>query len=395
MEAGQNTPARGRFPRPLRVLIAGGGVAALEAALALRELAGDRVATTLITPETTFSYRPMSVLEPFSEGRARRYPMDTIAQDIGADLHRDALAGVDPEQHTVTTESGDQLHYDALILAYGAVVRERFKHVRTIDDRRLDERLRGLVQDVEDGYLRRIAFLATAPVAWPLPLYELALMTSRAAYDTCADLSVTVVTCEPAPLAVFGEAASAATAELLRRNRVTVITASGCDVPEPGRVLISPGAQILDVDSIVALPLLAARQIPGVPDRSWLGLIPIDRRCRVVGLDDVYAAGDATDFAIKHGSISAQQADTAAGEIAARVGAEVPTGDLQPVLHGLLLGGDRPLSLTARLADAGRVITSEATELSGARGAAKIEARFLTPYLHQLDLIAGTAGAAG
>ena len=35
---------------PFRVLIVGGGVAGLEAALALRELAGERVATTLLAP---------------------------------------------------------------------------------------------------------------------------------------------------------------------------------------------------------------------------------------------------------------------------------------------------------------------------------------------------------
>ena len=56
----------------LRVLIAGGGVAALEAAFALRELAGDRVAMTMLAPARDFVYRPMSVGEPFSSGRAAR-----------------------------------------------------------------------------------------------------------------------------------------------------------------------------------------------------------------------------------------------------------------------------------------------------------------------------------
>jgi hypothetical protein len=46
---------------PFRVVIAGGGVAALEAALALRELTGERVRTTLLSPEPEFVYRPMRV----------------------------------------------------------------------------------------------------------------------------------------------------------------------------------------------------------------------------------------------------------------------------------------------------------------------------------------------
>lgn len=50
---------------PFHTVIAGGGVAGLEAALALRELAAEQVATTLLTPSRDFVYRPMTVLEPF------------------------------------------------------------------------------------------------------------------------------------------------------------------------------------------------------------------------------------------------------------------------------------------------------------------------------------------
>jgi 2-polyprenyl-6-methoxyphenol hydroxylase-like FAD-dependent oxidoreductase len=39
---------------PLRVVIAGGGVAGLEAALVLRDLAGERVSTTLLAPEQEY-----------------------------------------------------------------------------------------------------------------------------------------------------------------------------------------------------------------------------------------------------------------------------------------------------------------------------------------------------
>ena len=56
---------------PLRVVIAGGGVAGLEAMLALRELAGDRVDIELLSPSDEFVYRPMLVAEPFGSGCAR------------------------------------------------------------------------------------------------------------------------------------------------------------------------------------------------------------------------------------------------------------------------------------------------------------------------------------
>ena len=57
---------------PLHVLIAGGGVAALETMMALHALAGDRVRITLLAPERDFHYRPMAVAEPFTIAHARR-----------------------------------------------------------------------------------------------------------------------------------------------------------------------------------------------------------------------------------------------------------------------------------------------------------------------------------
>ena len=54
---------------PFNVLIVGGGVAGLEAALALRELGGGRIATTMIAPDPEFVYRPMTVRELFGYRR--------------------------------------------------------------------------------------------------------------------------------------------------------------------------------------------------------------------------------------------------------------------------------------------------------------------------------------
>ena len=69
--AGPAQRDRGR----LRVLVAGGGVAALEVLLALRELAGRRVEVTLLSPDREFVYRPVTVAEAFGRGEARSYPL--------------------------------------------------------------------------------------------------------------------------------------------------------------------------------------------------------------------------------------------------------------------------------------------------------------------------------
>src|SRR3569623_1556289 len=100
-------------PAPLRVLVAGGGVAGLETLLALRDLAGNRVRTTLLAHEEEFVYRPMAVGEPFSRGHAQRHRLDAIARDLGAELVRGALAGVDDRARIAITRDGRRLPYDA------------------------------------------------------------------------------------------------------------------------------------------------------------------------------------------------------------------------------------------------------------------------------------------
>src|SRR3954453_12027756 len=77
---------------PFKVLIAGAGPAGLEAALALRDLAGERVEITLLAPDDELTYRPLSVAEPFSLATTRRYPLDTIARDLGVERVVDRLA---------------------------------------------------------------------------------------------------------------------------------------------------------------------------------------------------------------------------------------------------------------------------------------------------------------
>ena len=54
-------------------------MAALEALIGLRELAGDRPRVTLLAPESQFVYRPMSVAEPFCLGHAAHHPLAAIA----------------------------------------------------------------------------------------------------------------------------------------------------------------------------------------------------------------------------------------------------------------------------------------------------------------------------
>ena len=57
----------------------------------------------------------------------------------------------------------------------------------------------------------------------------------------------------------------------------------------------------------------------------------------MLGVPDVYAAGDITAFPIKQGGLACQQADAAAEHIAARAGAALDPTPFTPVLRGMLL----------------------------------------------------------
>jgi len=369
---------------PFRALIVGGGVAALEAALALRELAGERVAVTVLAPEPEFVDRAMRVREPFAYAAAHHYPLDEIAHDLGAELIADAFAWLDAPARQVHTENGRTLEYDALLLAMGARPRAAFAHGVTIDDRILDEQLHGLVCDVEGGYVGSIAFVAPPAPSWPLPIYELALMTADRAYDMWSGVAITVVTPEDAPLAAFGRAASDAVTRLLEDRGITVIPSAQAGVPANGRVAIEPGRRVLPVDRVVALPRLYGPSTPGVPRKGAGGFIPIDAHCRVRRLQDVFAAGDATDFPIKHGAVAAQQANAAAEAIAALAGAPITPRPFDPELRALLLGGDQPLYLSARVVG-GRGSRCQISERPLWSPPSKIAARYLAPYLASRD----------
>jgi sulfide:quinone oxidoreductase len=106
--------------KPLHVLIAGAGVAGLEAALARQALAEGQVMLDLLAPETEFVYRPLAVTKPFGLDEVKRVPLKRLADAAGARLRSGSLAAVDPERRLATAADGTELSYDMLLLALGA-----------------------------------------------------------------------------------------------------------------------------------------------------------------------------------------------------------------------------------------------------------------------------------
>jgi sulfide:quinone oxidoreductase len=371
----------------LSVIVAGGGVAALETALALADLAPDRTDVTVLAPNAEFVYRPMTVREPFAYGAARRYPLESIVRDAGAKLLADEVLWVDPAKQTIHSKSDQSIEYGALVLALGAKAVPRYAHAMTIDDRRMDETLHGLIQDVEGGFIHSLAFVSPGRMAWPLPLYELALMTAGRAYDMGVELAVTIVTPEDGPLAIFGGAVSGAVSELLQRAGIETINSAYAELPSAHEVVINPGDRRLQVDRVIALPELYGPSLRGIPLGEH-GFIHVNPHGQIPDVGPIYAAGDATEFAVKHGGIASQQADVAAQAIAARAGAAVVPERFNPVIHGVLLTDSKPLYLTAQLTG-GHGFSSEITDAPTWTPPGKIAAKYLAPYLEEQDRGAG------
>jgi sulfide:quinone oxidoreductase len=251
------------------------------------------------------------------------------------------VAEIDPDAHRIRCAGGDELGYDHLVLAVGGRARPAWRHGITLGEDPAEEALHGLLDEVERGYVAEVAFVVPGCGAvWPLPLYELAVMTARQAWSMGMDHArFALVTPEERPLAVFGRAPSQAIAELLDGCGIEFIGSTYATVGHCS-VQLDPSGRRLDGVRVVSSPVLEGPDLPGLP-RDGSGFILADPHGRVPGLPGVYAAGDGSAFPIKQGGLATQQADAVAESIAATVGAAVTPKPYRPVLRAALLtGGD-------------------------------------------------------
>jgi sulfide:quinone oxidoreductase len=359
------------------VVIAGGGVAALETVMALRDLVGDGVKITIVAAEPDFVYRPMTVAQPFGFGDALRIPLEQFADDFDTEFVLAAVLAVNPAERRIVGANGLVLPYGTLVVAVGARVVAAFADAITFGTSGSAEAMGNLIGDLKRRDVRRIAFVAPTLTGWTLPLYELAIMTARVARSSgLGGAELYLVTPEADPLEIFGPAAGIDVSDRLERLGIEFIGGTYADV-NAGLVALHRGGRMLEVDRVVALPLLRGPQLAGVPGETDYGFIVVDVHGRVKGLQDVYAAGDATNFPIKQGGLATQQADAVAHHLASRLIVDLDPEPFRPVLRGMLFtGGERFFQVgTGEHAPAGstrRPLWWPPTKISG---------RYLTPYL--------------
>lgn len=355
------------------VVIAGGGIAGVEALLALRELAGQGLSIELIAPEPDLVMRPLAVTAPFGTGEVKRFGLDAICADQQVHLRTDSLDFVDVAGHRAETLGGARVAYDSLVLAVGARRRDALRGALVFDGEAGIRGLRRILDELRDGSVHSLAFVVPEGITWALPLYELALMTALELEGTRTTL--TFVTPERDALELFGRPA---------RDRVRALLVDrGIDVRIGARplqvtdrfLLTSAGA--IPADRVVALPAIEGPRVAGVPCDAH-GFLETDDHGAISEAPDVYAAGDGTAHPVKQGGLAAQQADVIAEAIASAAGAPCEPQPFRPRLRAQLFTGTLPWFFRGGAEEPGRAVASPSALWSPP---GKVAARYLAPYL--------------
>ena len=324
-----------------RIVVAGGGIAGLEAVIALRSLGGTRVDPVLVSPQREFAFRALEVAEPFG-ARSLRIAVADLLGELEVPQVTDTLVAVDPARRTIDTAQGSSLEYDALLLAVGGTPFPLHAHGITFDRPGDPAPFDELLADVDAGLARDVVFVVPDECAWTLPAYDLALMLRGWARRRDVAVRIRVITAEDSPLQAFGTAVSAKVRGVLDDAEVGVVAGSAPVVISDTALLA--GSHWVTADRIVSLPGLAGPRLRGVPC-DWAGFVVVDDEGAVPGCPGVYAVGDGAAHSRKQGGLAAQQADVAARAILHAAGVRVPSVTQEPLLRGALATPDGPLFL--------------------------------------------------
>jgi sulfide:quinone oxidoreductase len=329
-----------------RIVIAGGGVAGLEACLALRAFVAEAdLRIDLLSRERRFEYRPLTVLEPFGGAPAWTMELERFAADQGVGLIRDTLAAVEPKAHAAVPAYSERLRYDALVVCIGA------RAVRTIPGAIVfrgsrDATAVGAVLDgISPGQRATVAFAVPSGTFWTLPLYELAILAAARLRRRGTRAHVVLATPERQPLEAFGPVAGDAVGALLEAHSIEFVGGARPVAADAGELDLEDGHRIA-TSAVVALPGLEGRRITGLA-QDGMGFVAVDEHQRTFTADDIYPAGDITTFPLKQGGLAAQQADAAAEDIAAELGLPIVPRPFEPVLKGVLYTDGQPAYLRA------------------------------------------------
>jgi sulfide:quinone oxidoreductase len=357
--------------QPARVAIIGGGVAALEAMLALDALSYSGTDVHLFSPEPGFTLKSLAVSTGFGRSEPTTYDLSKLTSTAGASFHRLSVSAVDADERRIHLSDDSEFDYDYLIASPGTKSIWSVPGATPYWGPAGNEAVAEAVADLRGRKDAKVIVTMPKSGSWPLPLYELALLIS-AELDPAA--SISIVTPEVSPLALFGKASTQEVAALLESLGIETLLETAPEEFSDGALATSDGRSI-EADLVLALPMLEGRRIRGLPSDEQ-GFIPVDEFGRIEDHGREYAAGDVTSFPVKFGGLATEQADVVAQAIAASAWGAPSPQPFEPVYRGTLVTPDGLIGL-------GR--GAENSSAYGWDPAEKVHGRYLTRFLKTAD----------
>lgn len=309
-----------------RVVVVGGGIAGVEAALALRKRLRRRDTVTLVAHETVLVHRPDALYVPFGGAiEPIMHPLAAPIREAGIEIVPELAHAIDPTARIVAT-ARHELRYDAAVIATGASARlddiPGFAANAQILWRLPDLiRLRIALQDL-GGALRRgaratVLFVVPPGNRWAGPVYETALMldTWLRRRRLRGGVEIRVATAERALLESLGAGAHATLRRELAAREIESHVAVALARVDAGRAHFD-GGRTIDFDLLVGgVPYAAGALLAELP-ADERGLVQVDAGSMAVqGIDGLFAVGDATSAGVKQAPAAIANASVGAESV--------------------------------------------------------------------------------
>jgi sulfide:quinone oxidoreductase len=361
-----------------RLVILGGGFAGLRLLFELHQL----MDITVVDPRPTSLAKPMLV-EVALAGKPvehARFSLAAVVARHGARLVEQAAERIDPGSRRVILAGGEQVGYDYLAVATGAVkdygaVAGLDEHGYSVCDDDHAPRLWEALDHFQGGPIvtgaapSRWGTRIDAPVlaaACEGPIGEVAFMAHHELARRGVEHSISVFS----PGKVFfddvGDAVRSAIAPLLAQAGVSVTTAMTLSEVASDHVSFTDGSRLESALTIVIPPYTGPKVLrdSGLGDEA--GFLPVDETMRFLDDARIVGAGDATALSMpKLGHIATHQADIAAATLRAEATGHGEVPAYRPevfcimnqggtgatlILSDVLFGGSRDIAHSSPIA---------------------------------------------